>query len=284
MSSTTTERVGGAEATPTDAAETVRNVYERIAAEYDERIPGVGPADERFMETEMAYLNERIGPNDEVLELGCGTGRFVVEFAPRVRSLTGIDLSPAMLAEAERKATAVGGKPELVEGDMRELPFPDDSFDVVYTMLALMHIPVEDRQQVFDEAARVLKHGGRMLVGVKNQQFERLHEGDRFAAVDVTDVARKQLRFTHTQSGVDLEAPWASFSPDDLARHFAVAGLTFVHLRGNSPLAVWIADSILADIRVRAVVTMLEELIADSPPFNRFGYHLLAEAVKPGRR
>lgn len=266
-----------------DAIENVRTVYEEIASEYDERIPGAGPADDRFTETERAYLRERLGADDDVLELGCGTGRFVVTFAAEVRSMTGFDLSPAMLEQAGRKAEAAGLDVHLVEGDMRSLPFADDSFDVVYSMLALMHLPVESRQQVFLEAARVLRPGGRMIVGVKNANFERLHEGDRFVAIDITDVERQQLRFTRTRRGEDLEAPWASFSPNDLERLFATAGLHQINLRGNSSLSVWLADSILADPVVSAVIGRLEELLAESPPLNWFGYHLLAEAVKPAR-
>jgi ubiquinone/menaquinone biosynthesis C-methylase UbiE len=267
----------------TDTIQGIRTVYEEIAGEYDERIPGAGPADDRFTETERAYLRKRLGSDDDVLELGCGTGRFVVAFGGEVRSMTGLDLSPAMLEQASRKGEAAGLELQLVEGDMRNLPFDDDSFDVVYSMLALMHLPVDSRQQVFLEAARVLRPGGRMIVGVKNANFERLHEGDRFVTVDITDIDRQQLRFTRTRRGEDLEAPWASFSPDDLERLFATAGLHQINLRGNSSLSVWLADSILADPVVSAVIRRLEDLLADSPPLNWFGYHLLAEAVKPAR-
>jgi SAM-dependent methyltransferase len=259
----------------------VRQVYETIADEYDERIPGNGVVDDIFTESELDFLLGKVRPEDDVLDMGCGTGRFTVPLAQRVASVSGLDLSPMMLTMARKKLADEGLAGDLREGDMAALPFADASFDVVVSMLALMHVPREDRQQVFREAARVLRPGGRLLVGVKNSVFERLFRGDRFAAVDITDVASEELIFTGTRSGSDMVAPWHSFSPDELASLSAVAGLSLVSLRGNSPISAWLADAVLADPGVRATVRTAERVLADVPPFNHLGYHLLAEAVKP---
>jgi ubiquinone/menaquinone biosynthesis C-methylase UbiE len=259
----------------------VRNVYETLADEYDERIPGNGVVDDMFTDSEINFLLGKIRADDEVLDMGCGTGRFTIPLAERVKAVSGLDLSPMMLATARKKLADRGLAADLREGDMAALPFADGSFDVVVSMLAMMHIPREDRQQVFREVARVLRPGGRFLVGVKNTVFERMFRGDRFAAVDITDVASEELIFTNTRSGEDMVAPWHSFSPDELTSLSAIAGLSLVHLRGNSPISVWLADAVLADNAVRATVRGLEAVLADVPPFNHLGYHLLAEAVKP---
>ena len=79
-----------------------------------------------------------------------------------------------------------------------------------------------------------------------------------------------------------MVAPWHSFSPDELTSLSAVAGLCLVHLRGNSPISAWLADAVLADTGVRSAVRHVEQVLADIPPFSHLGYHLLAEAVKPG--
>jgi ubiquinone/menaquinone biosynthesis C-methylase UbiE len=259
----------------------VRNVYETLADEYDERIPGNGVVDDMFTDSEINFLLGKIRAEDEVLDMGCGTGRFTIPLAERVKAVSGLDLSPMMLATARKKLADQGLAADLREGDMAALPFADGSFDVVVSMLAMMHIPREDRQQVFREVARVLRPGGRFLVGVKNTVFERMFRGDRFAAVDITDVASEELIFTNTRSGEDMVAPWHSFSPDELTSLSAIAGLSLVHLRGNSPISAWLADAVLADNAVRATVRGLEAVLADVPPFNHLGYHLLAEAVKP---
>jgi len=266
---------------PEQEKHTVRAVYDQIAGEYDERIPGTGPADEIFTNTEMEFLLGKITAGEQVLDMGCGTGRFTVPLAQRGAQVTGLDLSEAMLAVAASKLDEAGLRADMRQGDMACLPFPDGSFDTVTSMLALMHIPLKDRPAVFREVSRVLKPGGRMLLCVKNSVFERLFKGDRFASVDVTDVEDKKLIFTETSDGVEYDAPWYSFAPDDLVALFARAGMTVSHLRGNSPISVWLATEVLADSGLRSLVQVLERALSDVPPFSHLGYHLLVEAVKP---
>jgi len=267
----------------TKEKEIVRNVYEEIADEYDERVPGITTVDMRFIETEMAFVLSKIRSSDDILDMGCGTGRFTIPLAQVARKVTGLDVSAAMIAKAREKAEEAGLSIDFREADMENMPFLDNSFDTVICMLALMHIPIESRQRVFTEASRVLKPGGTMIVSVKNAIFERLSHIDRFAVVDITDVESKQLIFTKTKSGKDLTAPWYSFSPQDLDRLFSIAGLHMINLRGNIPLSAWIADNLLEDPGVNKAIRDIEKLLGDIPPFNYLGYHILAEAVKPVR-
>lgn len=278
------------DAQPSDADGTVqvqkdevRSVYEEIADEYDERMAGFGPADAAFATAELDFLMRKVQGSDHVLDLGCGTGRFTVPMAKVAAQVTGLDLSPAMLGVLKNKAREEGVDILLKEGDMAELPFADESFDVVTCMLAMMHVPLTDRRRAFAEVARVLRPAGRALLGVKNSKFEQFFSGDRFAAIDTTDVASHLLRFTRTRSGQDLKAAWYSFSPEDIAALFAVSGMTLTHLRGNSPLSAWLADEILQDQGISAFVRSIESLLADVPPFNHLGYHLLVEGTKVGR-
>jgi len=262
--------------------DSIKEVYEFIAAEYDERIPGLTPADERFTESEMDFVLSKVRATDRVLDMGCGTGRFTIPLASRAAEVVGLDLTPAMLEQARQNAAKARTNPQFQQGDMCSLPFPDASFDLVTSMLALMHIPPSDRPRVFSEVARVLRPGGRAVFGVKNGVFEQMSAVDRFASVDITDVEGKALTFTNTRDGKDRVAAWHSFTPEDLNELFATAGMIPVHLRGNSTLSVWVADSLLADPAVARAVRGLENLLCDSAPFNRLGYHLMVQAVKPG--
>jgi ubiquinone/menaquinone biosynthesis C-methylase UbiE len=259
----------------------IHEVYNRIAQEYDERIPGSGPADEIFGENELAFLLDRIAPGERVLDMGCGTGRFTVPIARSGAVTTGFDLSEGMLGRLQEKLDEAGLTADLRQGDMAALPFEDNSFDVVTSMMALMHIPLADRQQVWREVRRVLKPGGRMLLGVKNGVFEKLFKGDRFAAIDITDVEAKRLLFTETRSGTEFEADWYSFTPEDLTSLFARVGMIVTKQQGNIPLAVWLADEVLVSPTIRGLVQSLESTLADAAPFNHIAYHLLVEAVKP---
>lgn len=269
-----------------DAAQqkqTVRSVYQQLAAEYDGRIPGTTNADKRFTDGEMAFVMSKIQPSDEVLDMGCGTGRFTLPLAKYAKKVTGLDASAAMIEQASQKAQQEGLTIDFREADMEQLPFEDQSFDVVVSMLALMHIPLESRQKVFLEASRVLRPGGRLLVSVKNSLFERLSPVDRFASVDITDIQSKELVFTNTTSGQELRAPWYSFSPQDIGRLSALAGLSMVDLKGNIPISAWIDDAILADPTTNALLGKLENVLGDVPPFNYLGYHIMSESVKPFR-
>jgi ubiquinone/menaquinone biosynthesis C-methylase UbiE len=100
----------------------------------------------------------RPGPEDAVLDVACGGGIVVCAFAPHVRQATGIDVTPAMLDEAQRLAaekglTNVGWR----QGDVNALPFEDGSFTIVVT-----HFP--DPTAVLREMARVCAPGGRLVV------------------------------------------------------------------------------------------------------------------------
>ncbi len=97
----------------------------------------------------------------DVLEIGVGTGLNLRFYGADVR-LTGVDLSPAMLAEARRRAADLGREVDLREADAQALEFPDGRFDAVVFSLCLCSIP-DDRRAVA-EGVRVLKPGGRMLL------------------------------------------------------------------------------------------------------------------------
>jgi ubiquinone/menaquinone biosynthesis C-methylase UbiE len=97
----------------------------------------------------------------EVLEIAVGTGRNLAHYPAGTR-LTGIELSPEMLAIARRRATDLGIDVDLRVGDAQALEFADDSFDTVITTLALCTIP-HDRGAV-REVRRVLRPGGRLVL------------------------------------------------------------------------------------------------------------------------
>jgi ubiquinone/menaquinone biosynthesis C-methylase UbiE len=236
------------------------------------------------METEEAFVLSKVKSSDEVLDLACGTGRLTLPVAKKCRRVTGFDISASMIAKARVKAEELGLDIEFHEGAMAKLPFVDESFDVIISLLALMHITPEDRLQVFSEASRVLRPGGRMIMSVKNSIFERFCQADRFLVKDKTVIEQKELVFTHTSSGTDLTIPWYSFSPQDLATLFAQVGMSIVHVKGLMPLTAWLADGVLEDPQVSRIANMLEELFSDIPPINYLGYYLLVEAVKLGGR
>jgi SAM-dependent methyltransferase len=100
---------------------------------------------------------------ERVLDVGCGPGATALAFAARVASVVALDLTPAMLAQAQEQAAERGlNNVRFEQGNAAKLPFPDASFDVVTSRLAAHH--VADPQAMVREAARVLAPGGMFLL------------------------------------------------------------------------------------------------------------------------
>ncbi len=95
-----------------------------------------------------------------VLDVACGTGIVALTAQRRGARAQGIDLAPALLAEARQLATTLGVQVEFHEGDVETLPFADAHFDVVLSQFGHMFAP---RPQVaIEQMLRVLKPGGRI--------------------------------------------------------------------------------------------------------------------------
>lgn len=105
------------------------------------------------------WLAERA--QGRVLLVGVGTGRDLEHVAPGVE-VSGIDLSPQMLALARRRAADLGRAVDLREGDASRLPWGPCSFDTVVVTLCLCSVP--DPRGALTEAHRVLVPGGRLLL------------------------------------------------------------------------------------------------------------------------
>lgn len=95
------------------------------------------------------------------LDVGCGTGGLVESFVERGATVTGIDRSPAMLAVARDR---VGNTADLREGDASNLPFENDSFDLVTASLFLHELQPEARSAAVAEMVRVTKPDGHIVI------------------------------------------------------------------------------------------------------------------------
>ncbi len=99
----------------------------------------------------------------DVLDAGCGTGRWTLRLAQFGASVVGLDQSPEMLQVAEAKARAQGVAVRFDTGSLEgRLPYNDQSFDLVISALVLDHL--DDLPAVVREFARVLRPGGHVLV------------------------------------------------------------------------------------------------------------------------
>ena len=106
----------------------------------------------------------RLGPGHHVLEAGCGPGTALPALLERVSAggrVVGIDPTVAFVEEARRRAAARGAaNTEFREGDIREIPYPDASFDATFCDKVLIHVGPTER--AIAEMVRVTKPGGRV--------------------------------------------------------------------------------------------------------------------------
>ncbi len=102
----------------------------------------------------------QILPTDRALDVGTAAGNTAAALAPRVASVTGLDLTPCMRGEFEAVMRAAGaGNVRFETGDVDSLPFPDGSFDLVTCRRAMHHFPFPPLAMA--EMVRVLRPGGR---------------------------------------------------------------------------------------------------------------------------
>lgn len=126
-------------------------------------------ANERFAyDRKMVALRrsliERHARGRDALELGCGTGVYLSDAADTAARAVGVDFSRTMLTAA---VSRVDGRAELVQADVRALPFQDRSFDIVYSFATLYY--VADLQAALDDVARVLRPGGLAVLELGNR-------------------------------------------------------------------------------------------------------------------
>ncbi|HEX6197282.1 MAG TPA: methyltransferase domain-containing protein [Jiangellaceae bacterium] len=133
-----------------------RRVWDEMAGRYDRDIK---PVEKLWFGGGREWIGSRA--RGDVLEVAIGTGRNV-PFYPKGVRLTGVELSPNMLAVARERVAALGVDADLREADAQMLPFDDESFDTVVCTLSLCAIP--DDEKAIAEMARVLRPGGRLLL------------------------------------------------------------------------------------------------------------------------
>ncbi len=143
----------------------IKNYYDQLASEYD---------DDRFNNSYGQYLHfqerqilvQRLGhiSKKSILDMGCGTGRFL-DFAEN-----GVDFSEGMLSEAKEKFP----KHKLTVSDISKMPFEDESFEAIYSLHVFMHLDLGTIEKTIQEAHRILKPNGVLIFDFPSQTRRQL--------------------------------------------------------------------------------------------------------------
>jgi ubiquinone/menaquinone biosynthesis C-methylase UbiE len=241
-------------ASPTATPEHIKDVntryHDAAADEYDAKwgIDFGATGQEQVRLKLVKALGGRDGQSfGDGLEIGSGTGYFSLNLLQlgAIRRLTATDISPGMLNRLSATAEGLGIEVDTVATEAEELPFEDESFDVVFGHAVLHHIPDLDR--AFAEFRRVLRPGGAIAFAGEPSRY-----GDRLAAVpkragvlaapawrrlvraQARAIAEAEQSEGHALEGeVDVHA----FAPADLRRLLRDASFEDRHVGGEELLA-----------------------------------------------
>lgn len=252
-----------------------RQTWDRVAASVPD-FSGA-PSTQYYRRCEIALFERSVGDlrGKRVLKLDLWNEAINTRILDWVRSqgaqVVGLDLSRVVAFRARKNAVRNGHSPALLRADIRELPFPEGTFDVVYTMGTIEHI--DEYKDALQEIHRVLRPGGRAIIGVP-------HKWDLFLRPLMVSVL--------TAFGKYLYAPEKSFSAGELRRDVEATGLKVIERTGILTVPGFLRMADLFFFTRRIPLYRLTPLFL--APFEletrwrflgRFGYLLTVVADKP---
>lgn len=171
--------------------------------------------DVNLRELEIAFIAQRLD-RGRVLDIGCGNGYTLISLAREHEGdMVGVDFSSAMVDAARELSRAAGedfaARLSFETGDVRELPFPDGSFDVAISERCLLNLPSRDDQwRTIREVHRVLKTGGTyLMVEGTEDGLEALNDARGAVGLDpipsVSEDNFSSLKFDETELRAFLE-------------------------------------------------------------------------------
>jgi ubiquinone/menaquinone biosynthesis C-methylase UbiE len=241
-------------ASPTATPDHIKDVntryHDAAADEYDAKW-GIdfGDTGQEQVRLKLAKALGRIDEHGfgDGLEIGSGTGYFSLNLLQLgvIERLTATDISPGMLQRLSTTAAALGLEAETVATEAEELPFEDESFDIVFGHAVLHHIP--DLDKAFAEFRRVLRPGGMIaFAGEPSRYGDSLAALPKRAGLTLAPVWRRAIgakqravaegeqSHDHSLEGeVDVHA----FAPADLRRLLRDAGFEQRHVGGEELLS-----------------------------------------------
>jgi len=160
----------------------------------------------QWMKGYLADFCVWVGQPGKVLDLGCGPGHDAALFVARGFQVTGFDFSAKMIIEAQKRVLGA----RFVQGDFREMDFPNDEFDAVWSVGSLHHLPKSDLPEILQKVYWCLKSGGYMFIAVKGGEGEMIATGEQIG------VGTKVRKF------------WSYWQPKEFVKVIGQAGFRVV--------------------------------------------------------
>lgn len=192
--------------------------HEGIAKYWDQRAQEVGSLKNAYSTTyyrrsEIRLIRQSFGKlaGKRILKLDLwnevNNTQILLWLAEQGGKVYGLDISPYLVAQTKKLFAKMGLKGEFINCDMRKIKFKDNSFDYIYSMGTIEHVP--DYDQAIKEIYRVLKPGGKAIIGVPNK---------------LDPFMRPLIVWFLTKMGKYPYAPEKSFTFSELEREVRKAG------------------------------------------------------------
>ncbi|QSX01102.1 class I SAM-dependent methyltransferase [Haloterrigena alkaliphila] len=184
-----------------DAVSRTRTVYGTNTHRFVEKYLSVSTADRYGTEFCEALDGKRI------LDIGCGPGSDLATFTSRGYEVVGLDVVSAFLQVVDRNTS----ESAVVQGDMRQIPFQDASFDGVWSSASFLHIPRSDAIPTLQEFQRILCDTGVIFLSAKRAPADTDPVDDRYFEYYDADEIRQMLSAAgFGQIAVETESIWVT--------------------------------------------------------------------------
>lgn len=260
-----------------------RRITDLNIRHYTDEVPFYSKAPLRPVE---ACMLDTLPTGAEILDVGCGSGRFSVNAALKGFRLTGLDITPAAVNAARERALRESVPAEFQVADMSEIPFPSASFDFVFCPRFSINAlaTFERRRQAVHEMVRVVRPGGRVFVESFNYWY--LGKGPvRLIRLILRDAARASTMLVSRLRGV----PYAGLRLGDVIYPAnKVPGATdgYTHLASIGEIRRWAPDDMPQ--RLQSIPELMGRTGSDIWRFNRYSLWLVVEKrmkqARPTRR
>jgi ubiquinone/menaquinone biosynthesis C-methylase UbiE len=238
------------------AAPSTQDYYDRFSTNYEAaRHQGY----HRLIDELELELVRRYGTGRDVFEAGCGTGLLLRETAEAARSAVGLDLSRGMLGPAKRRGLRV------VQGSLTAVPLPDASFDLVYSMKVLAHVP--PIREALAELGRLVRPGGHLLLEFYNPWSLRA-------------LAKRLAGPGHIAQGTTEKDVYTRYDTLAQARSYLPPDVKLVGVRGVRVLTP--ASSVYRLPPLGKLFSWAERRACDLPGLRNLGGFLILIAQKRG--
>jgi SAM-dependent methyltransferase len=196
----------------TDWLADTRTSYDTVASSYADFVRDAVTTQPYLRAALALFAEQADGP---VVDVGCGPGHFTAHLASLGLHASGVDLSPSMIELARRSHPGV----RFEVGSMTELPLPDASVAGVLAFWSLIHIPDDAVPGVLGHFHRVLRPGGRVVIGYHVGDESRLKTqgyGGHPMKVHIHRRRPERVAALARDAGFEIEAEWLLSPGDDV--------------------------------------------------------------------